>query len=254
MSELDDIKEDQEGQLQVDESQEEKPKAPEGYVSLEDNNHQVNKQHKKFRDEERARLKAEEKAATLEKELEELRAKSVDLTIPPMPDPLDENFDEKVRLRDEKIKAVSAHEVELSQKEQQAKDHEQEAKNSQIEAKDAQVAAFNAQTVTLGLNPQEIGKAAKAVVEYGISEVLEDAVLEDPDGPLLVQVLASNPVKLHELNSMTAFQAFKALEEMRPQALLLKPKNSQAPDPPDILSGGGVGEIEDPLLKGVTYE
>lgn len=230
------------------------PKPPEGYVSIEDNTHQVNKQHKKYRDEERARVAAEKKAADLEAELKELKLKSVDMTIPPIPDQYDPDYEAKIQARDEKIKAVAAHEVSVSSLESQQKDHELEAKNSQIEAKNAKVAGFDSNMVTLGLNPIELKKAADTVVDYGISETLEDAVLEDPEGPLMVQYLANNPLRLEEINRMTPFQAYKALEEIRPQAQLLKPRTSQTPEPPEILSGGGAGEIEHPSLKGVTFE
>ena len=117
------------------------------------------------------------------------------------------------------------------------------------------VAGFDARMVNLGLNPLEVSQAANTVADYGASDTLQDILLEDEDGPLFVAYLAKNPVELEALNGMSALQMVKALDgEIRQKASLLKPKTSDAPDPPETLTGGGVREMEDPLLKGAVFE
>jgi len=246
---------DQETQQEAKpEEKAEEPKAPEGFISKENARKDINVQHKKYRDEERARTAAEEKAAALQKELDDLKASSVDLTIPPVPDPYAEDFAEKTKERDAAIARVAAHETQQQTVEQKQTEIQEQTEQAQAEAMDAKVKQFDANMLELGLNPLELKKAANSVVEYGVNDTLQDVLLEDGEGPLIVQYLAENPVELASLNQMTPLQMFNRVNELRPQAQLLKPQTSQAPPPGTELSGGGATEMEDPALQGVTFE
>ena len=228
---------------------------PDGFIPVEENQRQVNKQHRKYRDAEREAKQAKAEADKLKQELEELKAQSVDLTVPPIPDPYSENFEEQVRVRDEAIARKTKHEAAQSDLEKRAKQNEQDALESQKAEEAKQVEAFDANMVTLGLNPIEVKQAAETLLDYGLSDTLQDIVLEDSDGPLFVQYLANNPLELESLNGMSALQMVKVLDsDIRQKASLLKPKTSRAPDPPETLTGGGVTELEDPLLKGARFE
>lgn len=229
-------------------------KVPDGYIKAEDAQKDINKQHRKYRDEERARKKVETELEQARRELEEFKAKSVDLSIPPPPDPYAEDYAEQTKVRDEAIARKAAHDAEQSRLEASQQSAQEEAETARDEAKIEQVKSFDDNLVKLGMNPLEVKKAADTVVDYGVSEDLESFLLTDEEGPLFVQYLAQNPVEQSELNAMSAFQQFKYLEGIRPKAQLLKPKTSAAPDPGTELSGGGVPELEDPLLKGATFE
>ena len=239
---------------EVIEPEVEKVEVPEGFIPIEQNQAEVNKQHRKFRDAERTAQTAIEKATALQKELDEVKAKSVDLTVPAI-DPFSETFNEDLKARDEKITEIAEHNASVStiETEQQKT---LEAKNEQEEAAlKEKVASFDSNMLTLGLKPVEVKQAADTVINYGISETFQDVLLEDPDGPLLVQYLANNPVELEAVNGMSVLQMINHLNtDVRPKASLLKPQTSQAPDPPITLDGGGVGEIEHPLLKGAKFE
>ena len=173
----------------------------------------------------------------------------------PAIDPFSETFNEDLKARDEKITEIAEHNASVStiETEQQKT---LEAKNEQDEAAlKEKVASFDSNMLTLGLKPVEVKQAADTVINYGISETFQDVLLEDPDGPLLVQYLANNPVELEAVNGMSVLQMINHLNtDVRPKASLLKPQTSQAPDPPITLDGGGVGEIEHPLLKGAKFE
>lgn len=256
-----------EAQLQTDEelepaetgaesapAEESKEQIPEGFIKAEDAQKDINRQHRKYRDEERARKKIEAEAESLRKELEEFKAKSVDTTIPPIPDPYDDNYEEKIKARDEAIQRVTAHNAHQSQLEAAQESKKKEAEIAEQEAIAEKVRGFDSNIVQLGVNPIEVKKAADTVVDYGVSDALQDVLLEDEEGPLLVSYLAQNPVELSELNSMSTLQMFNHLNAIRPKAQLLKPKTSQAPDPGTQIEGGGAAELEDPLLKGVKFE
>ena len=244
----------EEPEVEAKEPESKEPEAPEGFISKEDAQKDINRQHKKFRDEERARKKVEAEAERLRTERDELKAKTSDVTVPPPPDPYSENYADEIRARDEAIQQKAAHDVEVAQNEAAQARVAEQAKNDEQAALEEKVRSFDAATIQLGLQPGDVKKAADTVINYGISETLEDVIIEDPEGPLLVAYLASNPVELESLNGMSAYQLFNTLGELKAKASTLKPQTSQAPPPPDILEGGGGGDIEDPALKGVIYE
>ena len=227
----------------------------EGFVSIEDNQQQVNKQHRKYRDAERTATKAQADNDRLQKELDEFKASSVDLTVPPAPDPYADDYAEQVIKRDEKIQQIADHKAEARSLETAQQQQQTEAKTDQ-ERKDAEaLQTFDANFLKLGLKPDEMKQAAQTVIENGISETLEDILLLDEDGPLLVKYFADNPVEQDNLSGMSPFQLLNHLNsEIKPKASLLKPKTSQAPEPPMTLQGGGVAELQEPWEKGVKYE
>lgn len=228
---------------------------PDGFVPKEENDRQVGFQHKKFRDEERLRIKTEEELKEAKRRLSELQPKVDDVVIPPVPDPNSETFAEDVVKRDEAIarKAQLAANEQIQAKQRQDGEAERAA---QVEAAIAEkVKGFDTNMVAHGLNPNETKAAADAVIQYGISDNFQDILLEDPDGPLFVQYLAKNPLELEQMNGMSPLQLVNHLNgDMRTKAALLKPKTSAAPAPPITLEGGGVGEVTEDFEKGVVYE
>lgn len=239
----------------TEEQQPEKVDVPEGYIKAEHAQKDINRQHKKFRDEERARKQIEADYERTQRELAELRTKVETVEVPPPPDPYSENYVAEVAARDEALQRKTQHDAQLAlaEKEQQRAEQARiERENEQIEQR---IASFDSNMVTLGLNPLEVKKAADTVIEFGASDLIQDVILEDPEGPLITQYLANNPVELDQLNGMSALQLVRHIDEkVRPQASLLRPKTSKAPDPPETLSGGGVKELEDPLLEGAQFE
>lgn len=212
----------------------------------------INKQHAKYREEERKRK-------ALEKELEEMRAKLPKEPeapeIPPIPDPYDENYEELVRARDEallnKVKYDVAQEASLAQQ-QKLEDEKQAKRQEEIQAL---VTNYDNKAKSFGLDVQEVHKAGKAIVDYGINDQLAEFLLADDDGPLLTQYLASNPRELDELRSMPITQASIYVHtKIREDAKGLKPKQTQAPDPAPSLSGNGVGDMLPDVIKGAVFE
>lgn len=240
---------------ETDQIDQEENKVPPGFIKEEDHQKRINVQHKKYRDEERARVAAEEKAAKLAAEIEELRVKSLDLTIPPVPDPYADDFQEQVKRRDEAIRLNAEHEAKQARLAEQKKQEEAARASSQEEQIKAKVQGFDSNMVKHGLNPIEVKQASEMVLSYGISETFEDVLLEDPDGPLFVAYLAKNPLEIEELKGMSTLQLVNHLNgDIRQKASLLKPHTSQAPAPPLTLEGGGVPELQESWEKGAKYE
>ncbi len=226
-----------------------------GFIALDKHQKDVNVQHKKFRDEERGRVKAEERASTVEKELEKLRTKQAEVVIPPVPDRYSETFDADIQTRDTAIKKQADQDAEQTRLADERKTKDEARITEENAAMNEKVVAFDSNMVTHGLNPAETKKAADTVIGYGISTNFQDVLLEDPDGPLLVTYLAQNPVELEEMNRMSVLQLVNHLNgDIRQKASLLKPQTSNAPNPPTTIKGGGASEMEDPLLKGAKFE
>ena len=226
-----------------------------GFIKLDKHQKDVNNQHAKFRYEERSRKAAEEESERLRNELAELRNTKDDLTIPDVPDQYSEDYQEQIAKRDQAIKANAEHDAELNRLADDKK-RSDKAVADRIEKEDAaQVAVFDANMVALGVSPVEVKAAADKIIEYGISDGLSDFILEDPDGPLMVKYLEKNPTELEEMNKMSSLSLFNHINStVRAKAQLLKPKTSDAPDPPLVPTGGGVPELQEDWEKGVKYE
>ncbi len=227
---------------------------PEGFISLDKHQKDVNTQHKRFRDEERGRIKQKERADRLQQRLDELEAERNQVEIPPIPDRFDDKYQEKLERRDAAIRKQAENDAKTSQVEAERKKQQETAQAESDAALQERVKQFDKNMVDHGLNPADTKAAADQLVEYGLSEHLEDALLDDPDGPLFVQYLAQNPVELDGLANMSAYQLVRHLDgDIRQRAQLLKPKTSDAPPPPDVPDGGGAPETKDWWEKGATY-
>lgn len=231
--------------------EEEKPEIPEGFVPADENQRQVNKVFRKYKDTERAHKATQRELDEAKKRLEALEAKANEVDVPSAPDPFAEDFDERQKEREEAIelRAARNRDKEIAEQEEQRK--AERAREEDQKRQNEMVAQFDQNTSKLGLKPLEMKEAADTVLGYGTSEVLEEAILADEDGPLILKHLASNPIELDELNKMSTYQLARHIETtIRPKAQLLKPKTSQAPDPPETLSGGGVSEVTEPWEEG----
>ena len=226
-----------------------------GFIALDKHQKDVNVQHKKFRDEERGRVKAEERTNAAEKELEKLKAKQAEVVIPPVPNRYSETFDADILTRDTAIKQQADLDAEQTRLADERKKDDEVRLTEESAAMNEKVAAFDSNMVTHGLNPAETKKAADTVIGYGISTTFQDVLLEDPDGPLLVTYLSQNPVELEDMNRMSVLQLVNHLNgDIRQKASLLKPQTSNAPNPPTTIKGGGAPEQKEDWEKGAQYE
>ncbi len=225
-----------------------------GFIALDKHQKDVNVQHKRFRDEERGRVKERDRADKADAELETLKGQQAEVVIPPVPDKYSDTFDTDIAARDEAItrQAEQTAATENAAAERKAKDEARLAEDETVLQK--RVAVFDSNMVGHGLKPAEVKAAADTVIGYGISTTFTDILLEDKDGPLLVQYLAENPIEAEEMNRMSTLALINHLNgEIRAKALLLKPQTSNAPDPPIVLDGGGAPETKEEWEKGAVY-
>ncbi len=215
---------------------------------------EVNKQHKKYRDEERARKAVEKQLADSQKRLDELeKAQNVAPEVPPMPDHYDDNFESKVADRDAAIAQRAAWDAEqlgIQQRQQQLA-HEQLLKQQQ-ETADT-VSKYVERAKELKISPDDLQAAGQMVGQY-VSSDLAQHMLTDPDGPMIVAYLASNPMAMDDLINLPFGNAAVHIENViKPKLIELKPKPSSAPPPVDTLRGNGVAPKQIGP-EGATYE
>lgn len=224
-----------------------------GFIALDKHQKDVNVQHKRFRDEERGRVKEKERADAAEEELGRLRTAAV--VIPPVPDRYSDTYEADIRARDEAIAAQADQKSADAATAAKRKEQDEARQTEEGAALETRVATFDKNLVSHGLDSAEVKAAAEIVIGLGISSTFQDVILDDKDGPLMVKYLAANPIEAEQINGMSTLALVNHLnDEIRPKALLLKPRTSEAPDPPITLSGGGAPEMKQEWEKGAKYE
>lgn len=217
----------------------------------------INKQHRKYRDEERRRLDVETQLAESNRRLAEIEtAKNKPVDIPEMPDSYDEDYEARIRERDSAIQRNAAYEAQQQYVTQQQQAQQQLAQQQQLEQINTKVSDYVKRATELGINSQELQEAGNEVGRYQLPEDVTLAILTDKDGPLITKYLAANPLECDSIRNMSSFEAAMHIERnVRAKAVELKPKTSNTPDPATNISGGGVdpeaGKYKH--LEGVTY-
>jgi len=213
----------------------------------------INRQHFKFREEQRRADELQAENAALKKRLETSSVNDPnEIVIPPAPDIWDDDYEAKARLREDAIRRKAVAEIRSEQTSQNAVADQQKQQLQEAERSQKLQGTFTDNAAKLGVNVEALDAAQRTVIQYGITPELATTILEDESGPLLVQHLAANPLDLHDLITMNPLQAGMKLAETKQKAMALKPKQSGAPAPADTLSGRGAREGERGP-KGATF-
>lgn len=217
-------------------------------------NKAINKKHFQYKEEERQRKATEAENKRLQSELETLKQGEAPV-VPDIPDPFSDNYEDQIKARDEALMRKAAYDKQQEFVANQQANAQKQTEEAEQKRFDGLVSGFNSNAVKLGLDAQEVERAGNTVAQYGISADVASYILEDSEGPLIAKFLAANPLEIESLNTLSPMQAaIKLNNEIRTKAASLKPQISNAPDPADILSGGGVPEGQSPLLSGATFE
>lgn len=218
----------------------------------------INKQHAKYREEERKRIALEDKLAKANEQISKFEAEKGDVTIPLIPDRYDfdsdEAFNAAVQARDDAIMQKATQDAQHQNALDTQTATKEAAQQAEQEQTDSLVKDFDSRIVKLGLEPEVIRTAVNTIVDYGISKDVGEYILGHEDGPLITQYLAENPIELDELRNLPPIMAAMRINsEIKLAASANKPQASNAPDPTEVLSGRGAKEMESPLLKGATF-
>jgi len=218
-----------ESEEQVDEVEVAKQKANEAF----------NKQYGEKKQLERDLAAQAAKVAQFEKaERERLAAQVGD--IPAAPDPFDDDYEVKVKAREEALIAQANYNTQnQGYIQQQQFQQQQAAQAKQVKVQESM--ANNSQKATeLGIKQEELQAAANTVANYGLSDDLVMHILGDSDGPLITKHLAANPQDGYDLANMSPYSVGQFLDGIKTKASALKPKTSNTPSPATNLQGNGV--------------
>jgi hypothetical protein len=215
----------------------------------------INKQHAKFREQERIADAEKRRADAAEEKLKAIEAEKGDVTIPDLPDPYDEDYEARITARDEAIKQKAAQDAQRNIVIEQQNANNEAAQRAEQDRISGLVDSYDKNIVKLGLDSTDIKNAVQTIVDYGVDGSVREFILQQEDGPLITKYLADNPLVLDDLRNMSPINAALKIEtEIKAAASTLKPQASSAPDPAETLSGRGAGEKVNPLIAGVKFE
>jgi hypothetical protein len=116
--------------------------------------------------------------------------------------------------------------------------------------------AYTERAKSLGVSSKELQDAGNTVASYNLSEDIVLGILEDDQGALITTYLASNPLVLEDLKSLSPYRAALYMEaKVKPKIGTRKPKTSKAPQPA-LRVDGKASDPESkkyPNLKGAKF-
>lgn len=233
---------------------EEQPQVDEEAAKQEAIQKAINKKHFEAKQAERERDEANRKLAEFEQKQRDQIAAQMG-NIPEMPDAFDDDYEIKVKQRDEALIAQANFNTQNQAFLQQQKfEQQQEAQAKQVEVQKS-ITNYSKKAGELGIKQDELQAAANTVATYGLSDDLVLHILSDSEGPLITKHLAANPQDGVELATMSPFAVGTFLNDIKQKASALKPKKSNAPKPATNLQGNGATPTDGyNNIKGAKFE
>jgi hypothetical protein len=174
--------------------------------------------------------------------------------VPAMPDQYSDTFDADMATRDAALLARRdfEHNAQNQQQRQDWQLQEQQRVANEDLNKSRQV--YSGRATNLGISNEQSQAAIDIVIGYGIDGQVQDYLLKQEVGPLITQYLSQNPQAMDTLRSLPPTSAAVFIEtQVKPEAIKLKPKQSDAPPPAEALNGNGVPATQGGP-PGTTYE
>lgn len=219
-------------------------------------NKAINKQHAKYQEERRKNEAVNRDLAAANERLAQFEANKPALHVPDMPDPYEDGYEEKMRARDTAMQAKNRQDYDNNARQSQQQ-YTQQQQHQAAESKRAEAGQNFMKTANqIGISEDNLNKSVQLVVNNGIDQNVAEFIINDPDGPLIIQHLASNPMDQDELRGMSPMQAAGFINgQLKTKASALRPKQSNAPAPIASLNGGGVNKDAGkyPHSKGATF-
>lgn len=253
--------------IEFDDGKEEvdkKPETPEG-ESSETEGGEINQEaiqkkidkltFKRYEEREK-REEAEQKLAEAKEQLKKYTQESETVEIPPVPDPYDEKYKEKLQAREEALQKQAS--IDAQKKLEEERHNEALIAKQEAVKKEIQKNVNNMYTSAekMGFKKEDFQEAEQKVGKF-ISNRPEIAqfILRQKDASLIVQYLSSNVESLEKITRLSDVDASAFIAStVADNAKALKPKPSNTPDPLKIVDGKGGGSDESPYLSGVEFE
>jgi len=182
--------------------------------------------------------------AELQRQLDEVKAnipKEARPDVPNAGDIYDEDYETNRAAREAKLVEQARFDERQTVQGEQVQQAQHADLQRQQEAFNQQVSEFGNRATKAGINPQELQTAMNTVNQYGIRQDIGNFVIADEQGHLITKYLAENPQDIDTVNKLDGMNAGIFMNTVREKAVALYTKRtSDAPDPPDNLTGSGV--------------
>ncbi len=216
----------------------------------------INKKHFQFKEAERNTVAEKERADRAEQELRELRnEREAPGNVPDMPDPYEDDFDAKMLRRDSAIRDKAIHDSNVRNEQDRDANSQLAAQQEVQKAANERFTTYQTRAADFGMTPETV--SAISAVGNSLDQALQNELMSDPDGPLIIQHLFNNTGDIDTLNGMSLIQVGSYIDQhIRPKTAALKPKISGTPDPAKQLNGDGV-DLEagkNPYSQGATFD
>lgn len=208
----------------------------------------IGEKHRLMKEAERRAEAAEQRALAAEARIPKPQRPA----IPQMPDQFDENFSERMALREAAQK--NAHAFDMQSREQQkiAAANKQARVNADAAKFNASVETYAGRAVELGMTSEQLKEAGTMVGSYNLAPDLVNHIVNDKHGPLITQYLASAPLELEKLSGLDPVSAGALMANIKLKAAKLVKKSTGQPGPSTGIKGGGARRERGP--SGAKYE
>lgn len=172
-------------------------------------------------------------------------------SLPDMPDPYDEDFEQQMKARDDAILKQALWDAEQATLQRAEQERQQVAAQQAQEQFTQRVTKYSERARSLGMTNEELQVAGSVVSAYGLPESAAEIILDDDKGPLITKYLAANPSEIEAMRTMSPYAAVvHVATQLKNKAV--EHSGAQTPPPPaDIPSGGAAPREEGPA--GATY-
>ena len=170
-----------------------------------------------------------------------------------MPDHFDPDFETKVSAREDAIRANATYEFNLKQ--QQAAQQQQQYNQQQAAQQQAnkRAEAFQANAKALKIDEKELIDSENVVGSYINNPDVAVFLLEDKNGPLLVDYLAKNVKEFDSFQNLSSMgQVAHIVGSILPKAVKGAKQKSKAPDPLNLVKGSRGSESDPEWMSGGT--
>jgi hypothetical protein len=218
-------------------------------------NREIGKKTFKLREEQRQREELERRIAAYESQSVQQEHAPV---VPDVPDQWDENYEQKLRQREEALTKRGEWNARQAFAAKQA--HEAEQQRTQLKQQQlaSDVEEYKKRAVQSGVSSEELAQAGQAVGAYIYSEDLAQAIIKDDRGALITKYLADNITELEHVSQLSQINPLAAAmyiaENIKPKLSAMKPKTTQAPEPVDVIRGAGATKKDKYHVEGATFE
>jgi hypothetical protein len=216
-------------------------------------NSEIGKKVGKQREAERERDEERARAAAAEQELAALKAPQRP-EIPPTPDPYDDDYEGKMKVRDDALVQTAQYDAQANAYQAQEQALQQQKAADASRALVESVTAYSDRADKLGITTQQLQQAGNTVAKYGIGNEVAQYILGEEHGPDITMYLSENPLEMEAMRQMSPMRASVYIENtVKDKAIAARPTPTPGPAPINNPSGAGMPE-GDRGPSGAIYE